>query len=1102
MHNDLFVLPRMTASRGTCLLLVWLCAILTAVISDADLVRSQDATVRTVRSLNGDWQFRRDRDEIWKTVRVPSSFESHEGTAFDGIGWYRMTLPEDISVLDNQHAIVRFDACATETEIFCNGQSVGQHLGGWTPFECDITTQLRRKASGQPIELTVRVDERVGHNSQGFLPVFAPHFGGIWQNVSLILRSDVAIDDLKLFARGDVASQSLRVEVPLLSNHPSANRATHIRVCSKRWIAKDPTNPWQWETIVPIHEDCLKKLNDSGIALQEVQLPVDVSLWSPSNPALYVCRVELLHESSGNRAIIDQTQCRSAFRTITANGERILLNGNPISIRGVLNWGYAPPDTAPSTSEMFWQNELELVRSYGFNLMKFCLWVPPKRYLELADEQGVLTWMEYPTWHSQWSADQLPTLLREFREFFQFDRNHPSVVLRSLTCETGPSADLDVIRTLYDECHRMIPGCLVEDDSSWIEWNRIHDFYDDHPYGNNHTWVPTIRRLNQYVREHGVKPLVLGECIAADTWLDPNTVDATRHGDNTAWLPRHFEANQRWMQDRKNDMSAVAVQSLEEHSERYALEMRKYQIETLRREAPGAGYVVSVIRDFPFAEMGLLDLNGEGKWNEKEWAWHSDSMLLMRTKNDRRSFFIDEILDAEFVFSTFSYESNSESISATAPYRLQIEFKGPTDSAEVTLRELVVPVATSAQPGNYAVGQIHEYVRKLVTLRDSKPTPLTISASLTTSSGTTSNQWVIWVFPRKDQNKNVRIHASCDPSIRESLTASNANATTYSPETWLAQQFDLELLDRLESGANVLMIPNGSRNSFPQQQHWFLRGGPIVRPSKHFGTADMWNRLQAMDLGGPVVPNLQWLDQLTPYVMLWDNHDIDHVRTHGLLFATGVGKGKLLVCSLPVTGDTNAVGNWLFHQCCEAFADPELCSTSLGTETIQAIRNQLTRRTINLTDQRWMFRPDPNNDGLTQGWGLDALSSSDPWKPIQIGKHWEGQGYASLDGWAWYRLDVDLPAEWREMKKYLWVDGGDDYYEVFVNGKKIGSAGDIEQRKTAFEIRSSFAFPSEAGTDSKLVIAIRVHDWQGAGGMFRPIVLSTTDRDGSLEILR
>ena len=107
--------------------------------------------------------------------------------------------------LGNSDILARTLLNPSETEIFCNGQSVGQHLGGWTPFECDITTQLRRKASGQPIELTVRVDERVGHNSQGFLPVFAPHFGGIWQNVSLILRSDVAIDDLKLFARGDVA---------------------------------------------------------------------------------------------------------------------------------------------------------------------------------------------------------------------------------------------------------------------------------------------------------------------------------------------------------------------------------------------------------------------------------------------------------------------------------------------------------------------------------------------------------------------------------------------------------------------------------------------------------------------------------------------------------------------------------------------------------------------------------------------------------------------------------------------------------------------------------------------------------------------------------
>ena len=158
----------------------------------------------------------------------------------------------------------------------------------------------------------------------------------------------------------------------------------------------------------------------------------------------------------------------------------------------MLNWGYAPPLVTPSTDDEHFRTELQLARSLGFNLMKFCLWIPPQRYLQMADEMGMLTWMEYPTWHSKWTADQLPTLDKEFTEFFYYDRNHPSVLLRSLTCETGPSADLGVIRALYDRCHAMVPQAIVEDDSSWIGWNRIHDFYDDHPYGNNHTWVATL----------------------------------------------------------------------------------------------------------------------------------------------------------------------------------------------------------------------------------------------------------------------------------------------------------------------------------------------------------------------------------------------------------------------------------------------------------------------------------------------------------------------------------------------------------------------------------------------------------------------------------
>ena len=67
---------------------------------------------------------------------------------------------------------------------------------------------------------------------------------------------------------------------------------------------------------------------------------------------------------------------------------------------------------------------------------------------------------------------------------------------------------------------------MVEDDSSWIGWNRVHDFYDDHPYGNNHTWVKTLQGFNEYILAHGLKPLVLGEAIAADTWIDREAIVA------------------------------------------------------------------------------------------------------------------------------------------------------------------------------------------------------------------------------------------------------------------------------------------------------------------------------------------------------------------------------------------------------------------------------------------------------------------------------------------------------------------------------------------------------------------------------------------------
>ena len=396
------------------------------------------------------------------------------------------------------------------------------------------------------------------------------------------------------------------------------------------------------------------------------------------------------------------------------------------------------------------------LRSYGFNLMKFCLWVPPKRYLELADEMGILTWMEYPTWHSKWSADQLETLEREFTEFFCYDRNHPSVILRSLTCETGPSADLEVIQSLYDRCHAMIPGSIVEDDSSWIGWNRVHDFYDDHPYGNNHTWVETLDKLKLHIAERTAKPLVLGEAIAADTWSNQRELLNLVGDSRPFWVPKFLDGNQEWADRMAKVAGPGGLSELGSESRQYALLMRKYQVETYRREVPFGGYVVSVIRDMPLCSMGLIDFLGKPKWSAEQWQWHGDTMLLLATPSDRRSFFGGEVLRADLKISHFgSGEIRDGNLEVT------IQAEQPN-----LLRSVAKKTVSIATRGLHSLEPLEIQLPKVT-----QPTRFMLEAKLTADGCNCVNQWPLWLVPQTDASAGsaVQLHTSCSPEIRDSV---------------------------------------------------------------------------------------------------------------------------------------------------------------------------------------------------------------------------------------------------------------------------------------------------------------------------------------------
>jgi hypothetical protein len=1084
--------------------------------------------------LHDQWEFRREDSETWKPVVLPSSFEAHEGTDFDGVGWYRRRLKRE-AWPDDVRVALRFEGAATEATVWCDGQEVGRHLGGWTPFECDITSQVRKSAEGdagpEHVEVLVRVDEMVGHNSQGFLPVFAPHFGGLWKDVSLHVGPAVHIDSDTLFGWGDTQSGLMRVEVPIVDAFHRARTERSgldgVRVGYRRRAAQgEAPQEWREGTHVALTDPQQQELSDRGRVDVPIAFSIDApALWSPEDPALYELRVMLLRDqgamddpnalpAKGGAVASEDTvaseETVAGFRTVAVDGEKLLLNGKPIQVRGILNWGYAPPRTAPSLDPEFWAKELDLLKAYGFNLMKFCLWVPPKEYLRMADERGILVWMEYPTWHSKWTVDQLPTLEREFDEFFGYDRSHPSVILRSLTCETGPSADLDVIRALYERCHEKIPGSIVEDDSSWIQWNRVHDFYDDHPYGNNHTWVATLDRLRTHIAQGEPKPLVLGEAIAADTWVDPESLTSLVGDERPFWLPGFLDANREWSDQRRRDMGEAAVERLESDSLDYAMRMRKYQIETYRREVPFGGYVVSVIRDFPFAGMGLMDFHGHPKWDASlgKWAWHGEQTLILKTENDRRSFRANESFRGEMLLSSFADRGPGDGV-----LRWAISRREDSHVAEPTVLTRDTQVVLRGGPGVIAL-DVHEVPwNGLVKPSDTEPVQIRLEAELILDGATVSrNEWELWVVPETSgRQPSVEVHDSCSASVHRLVHDQELGRSSQEhAEVIVAQRFDLKLFERLEGGARVLMLPDGERHSFPLQSHWFLRGGPIVHSAVNWDALHpMLRELQHFDLASDVVPDLQWLNEATPLFMLWDNHDMATVKTHGLMFATQVGRGTLMVCALNLEGETNAAGGYVAARCLESLADPASpqsllhgCSlASLSDGTLQGIRDHLRAHVLPLTDRDWQFREDPEDQGLAQNWQRASAEDRKAWGNIRIGSHWESQGHPNLDGWAWYATDLEVPEDWDNQEAYLWVDGGDDYYEVYVNGEPVGSAGDRVTKATAFEERSTFRIPSHPSV-RRYHIAIRVLDWGGAGGMFRPIHWSSTPRPRGPRLLK
>ncbi|MBI4557482.1 MAG: hypothetical protein HY706_07865 [Candidatus Hydrogenedentes bacterium] len=141
----------------------------------------------------------------------------------------------------------------------------------------------------------------------------------------------------------------------------------------------------------------------------------------------------------------------------------------------------------------------------------------------------------------------------------------------------------------------------------------------------------------------------------------------------------------------------------------------------------------------------------------------------------------------------------------------------------------------------------------------------------------------------------------------------------------------------------------------------------------------------------------------------------------------------------------------------------------------------------------WRFQPDPQESGEPQRWhepGFDDAS----WALLRAGKRWEEQGFPEVNGVAWYRRHVDVPAAWAGKTIWFTTGGVNDSYVLYCNGQRVNSYGDRNEH-SMYETPSIADLTSYLKPGASNLIAVRVLDWGASGGLWRLPCKLTVDRE-------
>ncbi|MEX2235784.1 MAG: sugar-binding domain-containing protein [Cyclobacteriaceae bacterium] len=485
--------------------------------------------------LDGEWKFSLDpndeglrkgwnlKHDYQHTARWPGSVEAHmaqaKGESQDGawrdtvVVWYERTFELPVRGNDQAHLMFQltFGACGYDTRVWLNGYPLktieGEevHYGEYTSFSYELEEEILLPVN----RITVRIaDTMDGEIPRGKQESHVYKRGGIWYQTYTGAVRSVWLET--------VERNRLRSRVSVLSIVEDQlvrfNVTTRIHDAGKYTIRlsvfelNEPDNN-------PISTSDYPLYLDAGQKDQRLVLEVPgAMLWSPDGPYRYRLVAQLIH-ADGYAAEI---QAHFGLRKIEARGRYIYLNNKPIYLDGILY----QPGTA-SYEEM--KQHMRSMKALGCNLVRVHIAGIDPRIYNLADELGLMLWVEVPSPHSS-SKQSRQNHREELFRMLALIGTNPSIVIWSLYNEDWGAQDIatnpETRQYIIDTYHFMKifhPQFLVVDNDGWrhisLEGKLKSDLLTVHIYTpETSRWKELLDKLSQGDMEDvAAFPLIVGD---------------------------------------------------------------------------------------------------------------------------------------------------------------------------------------------------------------------------------------------------------------------------------------------------------------------------------------------------------------------------------------------------------------------------------------------------------------------------------------------------------------------------------------------------------------------------------------------------------------